>query len=139
MAGKYDDIIDLPRPVSLTRERMPMSARAAQFSPFAALSGHDAALRETARHTTRKIDLDEQTREDLERRLAWLHDNPGNRVDVTYFQPDHSKSGGSYLTKTSIVERIDTFRKMLILEGGISVSFADLLEISGLPPLEETS
>lgn len=136
MTTRYDDIIDLPRPVS-RRERMPMSARAAQFSPFAALSGHEAAIRETARLTSSRIDLDEQSREVLERSLLFLkNEGIGQEVTCTYFRADRRKAGGTYLTRSGQVKAVETTRKRLVFEDGTSIPFDDLLEISGLPDVE---
>ena len=97
--SKYDDIIRLSRPVSEKHPRMSMTDRAAQFSPFAALTGYDAAVQETARRTDARIELDEDAKEEIDRRLRQLQ--PGEPVTVTYFRPDDRKVGGAYLTVTT--------------------------------------
>ena len=97
--SKYDDIIRLSRPVSEKHPRMSMTDRAAQFSPFAALTGYDAAVQETARRTDARIELDEDAKEEIDRRLRQLQ--PGEPVTVTYFRPDDRKAGGAYLTVTT--------------------------------------
>ena len=97
--SKYDDIIRLSRPVSEKHPRMSMTDRAAQFSPFAALTGYDAAVQETARRTDARIELDEDAKEEIDRRLRELQ--PGEPVTVTYFRPDDRKAGGAYLTVTT--------------------------------------
>ena len=97
--SKYDDIIRLSRPVSEKHPRMSMTDRAAQFSPFAALTGYDAAVQETARRTDARIELDEDAKEEIDRRLRELQ--PGEPVTVTYFRPDDRKVGGAYLTVTT--------------------------------------
>lgn len=97
MSGKYDDIIGLPHPTSSKHPRMPISERAAIFSPFAALSGHSAALAETARLTDQKIELDEDTKAELDRKQAVLLEHIGEQpeVTVTWFQSDERKDGGA--------------------------------------------
>ena len=96
MSGKYDDIINLPHPTSAKHPRMPISERAAIFSPFAALTGHAAAIQETARLTEQKMELDEDTKAELDRRQAILLEHIAEQpeVTVTWFQPDERKDGG---------------------------------------------
>ena len=100
--GKYDDILHLPHHVSPTRPRMTMAERAAQFSPFAALTGHDEAIRETGRVTVGKIELGEDEKAELDQKqrllLAALERGGQPPVTVTYFQPDQRKEGGEYRT-----------------------------------------
>ena len=87
---KYDDIINLPHPVSAVHPQMPLPDRAAQFSPFAALNGHDAAIRETARLTDAFVELDEGRKEKLDEQLQLIKENQTQKpeIEVTYFQPD---------------------------------------------------
>lgn len=96
MSGPYDNIINLPHPTSKRHPRMSLHDRAAQFSPFAALSGHAAALAETTRLTDRKIELDEDTRAELDRRQAVLLEQISEQpeITVTWFQPDGKKRAG---------------------------------------------
>ena len=98
---KYSDIINLPHPESRTHPRMPRSDRAAQFAPFAALTGYDDAVAEAGRLTSSKIELDENELERLDRALAYLteHQAAHPAVTVTYFVPDDKKSGGAYFTR----------------------------------------
>lgn len=110
MSGKYDDIISLPRPVS-RHPRMPMGDRAAQFSPFQALSGHGDAIKETARLTDRKIELTEDEKTVLDEKLRLLLETGGTGV-FTWFLPDERKDGGAYITAEGVVKKIDP------LEGG---------------------
>lgn len=100
MNGKYDEIIDLPHHVSKTRPQMPMSDRAAQFSPFAALTGYDSAIKETGRLTDEKIELGEESLTALNARYQMLMDvlAEGPEVRITYFKPDERKAGGAYVT-----------------------------------------
>ena len=102
---KYDDIIDHPHHVSRSHPRMPLSDRAFQFAPFAALSGYADTIRETQRLTERKIKLNEGTIEMLNRRYRRLMDTLDSRptVSITYFRPDERKEGGAYLTVTGVV------------------------------------
>lgn len=117
MTGPYDDILDLPHPTSAKHPRMPLSDRAAQFSPFAALSGHGAAIAETARLTDRRIELDEDAKAELDRKqkllLALIAEQP--EITVTWFQPDEKKEGGRYVTTTGRLKRIDEARRVLLL------------------------
>lgn len=109
MRGPYDDIIDLPHPVSRKHPPMSMHDRAAQFSPFAALTGHGAAIAETERETSAWVDLEEDEREHLNRQLWILRDRLKEqpRVAITYFEPDSRKEGGAYVTIRGIVRKMD--------------------------------
>jgi hypothetical protein len=107
--GKYDDIINMPHHVSATRPQMSRENRAAQFSPFAALTGYDAAVLETARVTEQKIELGESAIDELDMKLNMLADmiDSHPKVSITHFVPDTKKDGGSYVTTTGAVKRID--------------------------------
>lgn len=131
MSGKYDDIIDLPHYEPKHHARMSMSGRAAQFSPFAALTGFGAVIDETARLTDDKIELGESAVEALERRLNGLAAHIGEHpeVTVTYFEPDEHKSGGAYLTHTGALHRIDEQTHELVFADGKRVKLGELLEI----------
>ena len=98
---KYDDIINLPHPVSKTHPRMSLHDRAAQFSAFAALTGHDAAIKETARLTDERWEIAEDTKEQLNETLQQIAENIDKDITVTftYFVPDLRKSGGAYVTR----------------------------------------
>ena len=133
MKRPYDDIIHLPHPTSHRHPRMPISDRAAQFSPFAALSGYDAVLQEAGRLTQPQKELDEGVQAELNgqlRVLAGLLDQHPE-VTVTWFQPDGKKEGGDYLVATGAVRKIDAYREVMILEGGEQIPFRDLLSLSG--------
>lgn len=116
----YDDIIDLPRPVSPHRARMPLSGRAAQFAPFAALSGYDGAVQETARLTDRCIELDEESLTALNHQLTLLMSaiTEQPEVTLTIFKPDEKKTGGAYHSVTGKVRRIDETGREVILTDG---------------------
>ncbi len=128
---QYDDIINLPHHVSSTRSRMPIIDRAAQFSPFAALTGYDAAIRETGRLTDRRIELSEDSRAALDRKqqllVECLADHP--EVSVTYFIPDERKSGGAYVTVTDIVKKVDDYQRLLLLTDGTKIPLDDILDL----------
>ena len=117
MSGPYNDIIHLSHPTSKNRPRMSIHDRAAQFSPFAALSGHAAAIAETARLTDRKLELDEDTKAELDRRQAILLEHISERpeITVTWFRPDERKEGGAYITTTGRLKKLDEAERILIL------------------------
>ena len=127
----YDDIIDLPHHVSATRPRMSMIERAAQFSPFAALTGYDAAIKETGRLTDRKIELSEDAHIALDRKQQILldHINDHPEVSVTYFVPDERKAGGAYVTVTGNVKKIDDYQRLLILTDGTKIPLDEILDM----------
>lgn len=131
--GKYDDIIDLPHHVSGTHPPMSRADRAAQFSPFAALTGYDAAVRETARVTERRIELDEGVKAELNARLNCIleHLSEHPQVSLTYFVPDEKKSGGAYRTVTGTVRKLDSFAKTLTLTDGTVVPMEEMVHVEG--------
>lgn len=131
MSGKYDDIIGLPHPTSARHPRMPISDRAAIFSPFAALSGHSAALAETARLTDQKIELDEDTKAELDRKQAILREylTKQPEITITWFQPDEKKDGGAYVTVTGRLRKIDEAERALVLLDGTRVPLEDVVGI----------
>ena len=106
-SNKYDKIINLPHHVSSTRPHMSMIDRAAQFSPFAALTGYDAAVRETARLTEQKIELDEYEKAALDQRILLLQEHLKElpEVTITHFVPDERKDGGKYVSITEAVKK----------------------------------
>lgn len=129
MSGRYDDIIDLPHPVSQRHPQMPLADRAAQFSPFAALTGLDAALQETARLTDQRITLDEYEQAELDKTLQALREAAPQHpaVQITYFQPDTRKAGGQYVTSVGHVKRIAEYEQQLILIEGTSIPLAEII------------
>ena len=131
MTGPYDDILHLPHPTSKRHPRMPIADRAAQFSPFAALTGHGAAIEETARVTDRRIELDEDAKEQLDQTLQLLLERMDEQpeITVTWFSPDKKKAGGQYHTATGKLKRIDSREGRLILTDGNQIPLEDLLEI----------
>ncbi len=131
---KYKDIIDLERPISKNHKPMPMENRAAQFAPFAALVGYDEATEEAARITENRIELSEEAREELDRKLSELAERLyGNSqnvgVTITYFKKDQSKDGGAYITEKYFIKKIDDINKQIILKDGESINIADIYDI----------
>ena len=133
MSGKYDDIIDLPHPEPQTHPRMAMRDRAAQFAPFAALTGYDAAIRENARLTQERIDPAEAELAALDRHFRLLLEHLGKRQEVrlTRFRPDERKSGGVYETVSGIVKQIDLIARRIRLLDGTDIPMDDVLTLDG--------
>lgn len=131
MNNGYEDIISLPHYVSPTRLQMSMADRAAQFSPFAALTGFDGAIQETGRLTDRKIELDEDALQELNRKfrflMAHLSDRP--EVSITYFRADKRKAGGACLEATGIVEKLDEPERLITMHSGLKIPMDDVLKI----------
>ena len=128
----YADIIDLPHHVSKRHPQMPMEKRAAQFSPFAAMVGHDAAIRETARLTEEKLELSEDEKAVIDGKLQMIqaHIKEQPEVTVTYFQPDEKKNGGAYVTVTGNAKRIDIFERVLFMNDGNAIPFDNIVQLS---------
>ena len=128
MSNKYDDIINLPRPES-KYPRMPRANRAAQFSPFAALTGYDDAVRETARLTDEKIELDEYEKEELDRKIQWIgsHLDEHIPVSITYFQPDDKKVGGAYEEIVDTIRKINVYEHEILLAKGTKIPIMNIL------------
>ena len=131
MSGRYDDILHLPHPTSVRHPRMPISERATIFSPFAALPGHAGAIAETARLTDQKMELDEDTKAELDRRQAVLleHISEQPEITVTWFQPDERKDGGSYLTATGRLKKLDAIQRLLVLTDGTEIPLDDVASL----------
>lgn len=117
ISHKYDDIINLPHHVSKKHPQMSLHDRAAQFSPFAALTGHKAAINETARLTDEKQILSEDVIAQLNEQLNLIKENIGTNqtVTITYFVPDDKKSGGAYISNTGVVKKIDEYNRTVIM------------------------
>lgn len=133
MTKTYDDIINLPHHVSTTRPHMTAIDRAAQFSPFAALTGHDAAIKETARLTDERVELDEYTKDALSDRLQIIADRIKEQpeIAITYFQPDAKKNGGAYVTAISMVKKIDEYERVVVMTDGTVIPFDEIISIDG--------
>ena len=131
--NQYEDIINLPHHVSPTRPQMPMSDRAAQFAPFAALTGYDAAIKETGRLTDERIELDVEALSALDMKYQLLmkaHDE-APEVTITYFQPDERKAGGKYVSAVGAVKKIDDFERRITMQDGAKIPMDDVLSIEG--------
>lgn len=131
MADNYDDIINLPHHRSAKHPHMSLHDRAAQFSPFAAITGHEEAIEETARLTDEKPIISEDKAAELSDKLRLINELKAERptVKITYFVPDERKSGGSYVTKIGSVRRIDEVAKTVIFTDSFSISIDDIMEI----------
>lgn len=127
----YDDIINLPHHVSSTRPPMAVADRAAQFAPFAALTGHNAAIKETARLTDEKLQLDENTKALLDEKLRYLLEQDETEAIFTYFVPDKNKTGGAYITHAEVLKKIDTIENAITLKDGTTFPIDNLYRIDG--------
>lgn len=129
MSGKYDDIIHMERPVSRHHIPMPLENRAAQFAPFAALTGYDDAVDEAARITGKRIELSEEMKSELDMKLSEIASSLEDRpeIAVTYFVPDLLKDGGSYETITGAVRKINMAEREIVLENTGAISIDDVV------------
>ncbi len=130
--SNYDDIINLNRPIS-KHPHQSIESRASQFAPFAALVGYDEQVKETARLTTNKIEIDEGLKEILNNKLNYLNDHLDKKeeVSITYFIKDSKKSGGKYITKTGIVKRIDIVNGFIKFTDNDIIYMTDVISITG--------
>ena len=131
MSGPYDDIIDLPHPTSTRHPRMPMANRAAQFSPFAALTGYEDAVQDTARQTVARPELTEEEKSHLNAELQALAEKISEHptVSLTYFQPDERKAGGAFVTAEGAAKKLDRHTGMVILDDGRKIPVENLMSI----------
>ena len=136
---KYDDIINLPHHVSIRHPQMSLSDRAAQFSPFAALTGHGAAIKETGRLTDEWVELNEDRKNLLDEKLQMIRESlvsakgrqSSSEIMFTYFQPDEKKSGGAYLSIQGKVRKIDEYNQRVILEDGTALTIEYIAGMEG--------
>ena len=128
---RYDDIINLPHHQSRERTHMSLHDRAAQFAPFAALTGHEEAIDETARLTDEKITLTETAIDKINEKLYEIsqHLSEKRNVSITYFRPDSYKSGGAYLTDIGTIKKIDAIEKVIIMDSGMKILMEQIVEI----------
>lgn len=126
--SKYDDIINMPHHVSAKRTPMSLENRAAQFAPFAALSGHDDAIAETARIVSQKPELSDDDLNSLSRRLAYSMEN-NVEIRITYFQPDNRKHGGLYKEICAKVKGIDDTEGTIIFTDRSSIPLCSVVRI----------
>jgi hypothetical protein len=127
----YDDIIQLQRPEVINRKKMSLSDRAAQFAPFAALTGFDGAIHETARLTEDRKELDEDAKRILDETLEFLNHSKDMSIttEITYFLEDEKKDGGKYRSRKDTVKKIDYFSQTLILESKVKIPIGDIVKI----------
>lgn len=126
----YADILDLPHHVSRNHPQMRRLDRAAQFAPFAALTGYEQAVQETARRTEERRELSDNALAELDETIRRLQQRENPRVSVTWFEPDDRKAGGSYQTVSGTVERIDAEGRLLILQDGREILLDEILELN---------
>ena len=129
----YNDIINMPHHVSNNRPQMSMRDRAAQFAPFAALTGYDDAVRETARQTNQKIELLDEQVAILNEKILFLIEKIKDNLEITitYFIPDKKKEGGAYATVKGIVKKIDEYNKLIILNDGREIMMDSIFDLQG--------
>lgn len=134
MTGKYEDIIQFPRPVSSRHARMSTTDRAAQFSPFAALTGFDATITETGRRTDLRIELEDNQKTVLDQKQQYLAQllRQQPEVTVTYFVPDCRKSGGSYVQAVGRLKKIDPHERVLLLADGRRIPLDEIIDIDSV-------
>ena len=127
----YDDIINLPHYQSKKRAHMSLEDRAAQFASFAALTGHEEAIEETARLTEKKIVLDEAAKEAISMKLFEISRNLDKKwnVSITYFKPDRFKEGGAYLTDIGVVKKIDEVEKIIVMDNGMRIEIEGIIGV----------
>ena len=133
MTGEYDDIIHLPRHFSKKRPPMPPMNRAAQFIPFAALTGYDAAIQETARLTDKRLELDEYAKAALNGRLQIIADRIDERpeIGITYYRPDPKKHGGAYVAASGTAKKIDAHERVVVMTNGATIPIDEIVGIDG--------
>lgn len=133
MKRTYDDIINLPHHISATRSHMTAIDRAAQFSPFAALTGYEAAIKETARLTDERVELDEYAKDALREKLQIITDRIKEHpeITITYFQPDAKKKGGAYVTAVGSAKKIDEYEQVVVMTDGTVIPIDETISIDG--------
>lgn len=131
MTDNYEDIINLPHHVSTRHPQMSMMNRAAQFAPFAALTGHSAAIEETARLTESQQELADEDSEILNQKMAYLREtiNEHPTISITYFEPDKRKSGGRYMSIEGQLQNIDDYNQTIVLKNGEAIPLKSILDI----------
>ena len=128
---KYEDIINLPHKQSKTRPRMAIADRAAQFAPFAALTGHNEVIKETARQVGQKIEISEDMKMELNRKIKEIAENVNKptEIAIVYFKPDNKKDGGEYITTVSGIQKIDEYRRVIVTENENEIPIDDIIQI----------
>lgn len=129
MTDQYDDIIHLPHHVSSTRPRMSAIDRAAQFSPFAALTGYDTSIKESARLTDARIELDDSQKEEIGEKLRLVTGQLDAEIKITYFLPDTKKTGGKYVLAAGAVKKVDEYERMIIMGDGKQIPIDEVVDV----------
>ena len=128
--NKYEDIINLSRPIS-KHPKMTLYQRSAQFAPFSALTGYEGQVKETARQTYKKIELDEEIKLKLDLKIQiiqeMLHNNP--EIEITYYVPDKIKDGGKYETIKNKVKKIDNYNQAIIMQDDLKIDINEIIDI----------
>ena len=129
----YDDIINLPHHVSKKHPQMSIMSRSAQFAPFAALTGYDEAVKETARLTDKRLEIDDGLKNILNNKLQYILENKALQPEITftYFVYDSKKSGGKYIEKTGVVKKVDLNEKYIMLKDKTKISIDEIINITG--------
>ena len=129
----YEDIINLPHHTSKKHPRMSLEARSAQFAPFAALTGYDEVLIETARLTNERIEIDDTIKIIIDSKLQIIKEHIKEMPLITfmYFVPDSKKDGGKYVTVTGNVKKIDEYRNGIVLENKTEIPIDEIIDING--------
>ena len=133
MNSKYDNIINLPHHISKKHPQMSIESRAAQFAPFAALTGYGDAIKETARLTDKRIEIDDGLKQILNNKLQYILENINEKPEITftYFVYDNKKTGGKYVEKTGIVKKIDMVEQYVMLNDKTKIPILEIINISG--------
>ena len=128
----YEDIINLPHYVSLKHPQMSMDARASQFAPFAALTGYDDEIKETARLTDKRIEIDEELKQILDMKIQVIKEKIASKpeLEITYFIPDDKKDGGRYETIIDNISKIDNYNEKIIMQNGLKIEIKEVIDIN---------
>ena len=129
--AQYEDMLFLSHPVSKVHPPMAMKERAAQFAPFAALTGHNAAIAETARRTQSPMEIVEEQKQELNRKLQVLKERPNSKVSVYYFKEDEKKAGGMYNLAEGSIRKINIQDKRIYMESGLKIEMENIVDIQG--------
>ena len=130
---QYDDIINLPHHISKKHPQMSLYARSAQFAPFAALTGFEEAVKETARETNGRIDIEDELKSILDGKLQIILEQIKNHpeISITYFIADSKKNGGEYVTVTGLVKKVDLYNQYIYLIDNTEIPINEIIDISG--------
>ena len=131
--SRYDDMINLPHYEFKNHKRMSIESRSAQFAPFSALTGYEDEVKETARFTDRRIEIDEGLKEIINNKLQYALENKDLNPDITftYFIPDGKKNGGKYIDKTGQIKKIDDIAGYIILKDKEKIKLDDVINVTG--------